>query len=316
MFILDPDSVNEEISGRLESRPLSKLHSYEALSYVWGDKNNLRSIKINGHDFPVTKALEKALRHLRFEDRPRALWIDFICINQKDCLERSEQVSVMGLIYEFAKSVLVWLGETSSDSPVGMRVLRYFATEERPRHGAPWQTLPPDLVRKGLQDIMDRPWFKRLWVVQEIGLSRRVTLQCGHDVFEWKSSNFIVVSRFMRIIKFAEILPEWAQRGLDKVDMQPLLDLLDLQIGNQLDKSWGGSNRMARDLLDVAYDMRRKSCADPRDKVFGVLGMVDHLYNLEDFKPDYTMTVDQVFEALEKISFPLQRDVYSLKSVT
>lgn len=68
--------------------------------------------------------------------------VDAICINQEDILERSEQVAKMGLIYEKASSVLVWLGPLSLHSGVGMEILRYFATEKRPQSCPVWQTYP------------------------------------------------------------------------------------------------------------------------------------------------------------------------------
>lgn len=105
------------------------------------------------------------------------------------------------------------------------------------------------------------------------------------------------------MIKYAEILPQWEQMGLGMVNMKPLLDMLDLQIGNQLDRGWGGTLRRAPDLLDVAHSMRQKLCSDPRDKVFGILGLVDHMWFYDGFEPDYNMAVGQMYEALARVAF-------------
>jgi hypothetical protein len=57
---------------------------FEALSYVWGDPLITRQIKLNSQPFRVTENLEAALRRLRHDDRARIMWIDAICINQRN----------------------------------------------------------------------------------------------------------------------------------------------------------------------------------------------------------------------------------------
>jgi hypothetical protein len=69
---------------------------FEALSYTWGDihdPHNRGSIMLCGHMHEITKNLESALRHLRFEDKERIIWVDSVCINQSDIEERNHQVS-------------------------------------------------------------------------------------------------------------------------------------------------------------------------------------------------------------------------------
>jgi hypothetical protein len=240
---------------------------------------------------------------LRYPDQPRIIWIDYICINQEDIPEQSQQVAKMGLIYEQADSVLIWLGPATVNSWVGMEILRYFANKRRPHSHPVWQTYPQSLVYQGLQDVMTLPWFERMWVVQEVGLSHRAMLICGRDRIKWESTNRIAVRCFVRMIKYAEILPEWTQLGLDTVNMQPLLEMLDFQDANQISKPWGTCDRAAPDILDLAYTMRHKQCTDPRDKVFGIWGMVNYLWHLEKFKMDYSMTVTQVYNEVTRVSF-------------
>ncbi|KAE9379847.1 hypothetical protein N431DRAFT_290151, partial [Stipitochalara longipes BDJ] len=85
--------------------------NYEALSYTWGSNHLRRSIELENTPFYVTKNLEIALRHLRLPHIPRQLWIDAICINQDDDIERGEQLQLMRKIYTQADQVLIWLGE-------------------------------------------------------------------------------------------------------------------------------------------------------------------------------------------------------------
>ncbi|KAM0490312.1 hypothetical protein ACHAP8_011694 [Fusarium lateritium] len=209
----------------------------------------------------------------------------------------------MGLIYERAKSVLVWLGPSTFYSPVGMDIIRYFANAEKPQDRPVWQAYAQQQVYKGLQDVLTRKWFERMWVVQEIGRSRHSRLICGGDFVEWESTDSIAVRRFIRMIKYAEILPEWTELGLDAVDLRPLMQMMDFQEANQFTKPWGTCTRRAPDLLDIAHTMRHKKCSDPRDMIFGIWGMVEYLSHLKDFKLDYGMTVKQVYREVARVSF-------------
>ena len=90
LLTLYPGSFHSPIKGQLEQVTLTTDCCYEALSYVWGDKEDLSMITVNNEPFYITKNLECALRHLRYTECLRFLWIDAICINQRDDDEKSE----------------------------------------------------------------------------------------------------------------------------------------------------------------------------------------------------------------------------------
>jgi hypothetical protein len=96
----------EIFQASLEEEPV-----FEALSYAWGDTTASSQIFANKDEFKVTVSLKTALRYIRDQNAVRMLWIDAICINQRDNMERSEQVSLMGRIYSSAICDLLWLGE-------------------------------------------------------------------------------------------------------------------------------------------------------------------------------------------------------------
>jgi hypothetical protein len=96
---------------------------YKALSYAWKDKAYLDSpsdeepgtlpITCDGQTIIVSANLFLALRRLRQRLSPSCVWVDYLCINQADLEERSEQVSMMGNIFSCSDEVVVWLGESS-----------------------------------------------------------------------------------------------------------------------------------------------------------------------------------------------------------
>lgn len=78
------------------------VDQYTALSYVWGDLTDRDIILVNGMALLVTKSLSRTLMLLRDDRRVLYVWADAICINQKDDLEKGQQVQSMGRIYESA----------------------------------------------------------------------------------------------------------------------------------------------------------------------------------------------------------------------
>jgi hypothetical protein len=113
--VLDPGQPSDEISCSLKRAFLPDHPHFEALSYVWGDPSDPRTVICSGERFKVTVNLYKALQHLRLNDSPRILWVDAICINQNDLQERGQQVGMMGTIYAQAEQVLVFLGEMTAE---------------------------------------------------------------------------------------------------------------------------------------------------------------------------------------------------------
>ncbi|KAH8646926.1 heterokaryon incompatibility protein-domain-containing protein [Tricladium varicosporioides] len=97
------DIPGSSVAGNTSSPP------YEALSYVWGNPNITQRMKVNGWPLDITTNLFRALLYLRDTTKFRRLWIDAICINQKDIDERAKQVTLMRSIYASAARVIVWI---------------------------------------------------------------------------------------------------------------------------------------------------------------------------------------------------------------
>lgn len=162
---------------------------YEALSWTWGsaDEQYVIFIKVGPmrYKMRVRKQLALALKYLRRPGEERILWIDAICINQDNLGERNHQVQLMSRIYTRASQVCVWLGEGDSDSEIAInfikeeiRELKNFDTiSSTPQYSRKW---------RALMSLMQREWFFRRWVVQEIALARAATVYCGPHSVPWK----------------------------------------------------------------------------------------------------------------------------------
>lgn len=163
---------------------------YEALSWCWGREDRDRAIRIQrGGEYyrlVVTKELSLALKYLRHRHKNRILWIDALCIDQSNHEERNHQVQMMARIYNGATQACIWLGEDNDDSTKAIAFIQeimkldnfYDTVSENKENASKWQSL---LL------LMQRPWFSRRWVVQEIALARNATIFCGTDDIPWQS---------------------------------------------------------------------------------------------------------------------------------
>lgn len=83
---------------------------YVALSYTWGASTETFTFSCNGQNLPVRENLLVALSHLRgIVDMP--IWVDAMCINQSDDIEKIVQIQLMTEIYRGAEKVLVSRGQ-------------------------------------------------------------------------------------------------------------------------------------------------------------------------------------------------------------
>ncbi|KAK5681872.1 hypothetical protein LTS10_006405 [Elasticomyces elasticus] len=157
---------------------------YTALSYVWGDASKTTPILVDGQTFQATVNLELALRNLSEDYAGKPVWADAICINQDDVQEKNQQVSLMDELYRRAVGVVVWLGE--SDPAVDMLVEVLAEHAECSIVDGDLTAMPKSEAM--LMAIAQRPWWKRVWVIQEALMARHdPVLRCGRHAFGWSS---------------------------------------------------------------------------------------------------------------------------------
>ena len=115
----------EQLCFTLSPFPLKDLDngnpSTLALSYTWGEPVFNHTIILNDCPFNITTNLHDALQSLGPYKTP--IWVDAVCINQQDAVEKSSQILLMGEIYARSDKCIVWLGAASDDSALGWDLL-------------------------------------------------------------------------------------------------------------------------------------------------------------------------------------------------
>lgn len=210
VFTLFPShDFDAPLYGQLQHK-LRQESQYHAISYVWGDPTPCTTIYLDKSQLSIGKHLSDVLRNIRSPEEPLNLWIDAICINQSDTGERNTQVQDMANTYKDARQVIGWVGELTQEAPRGFQLFRDLVSRINDEDFGTFvdgyiRDVSNDLNWLALVDLLDRPYWIRLWILQEVSVNPRVSLRFGgnpkdeikvQDLFEWDYVRFEVVSRW------------------------------------------------------------------------------------------------------------------------
>lgn len=247
---------------------------FDAISYCWGDPSVTVNIYVNNKLFPVTVSLHGALQRFRGNQTRCTVWADAICINQQDREERTPQVKLMHLVYSKAEQAKIWLGEADKQSQLAFDAMReiidpYGADPEFPSLEMGAKIEVPVLL-SALLSLLNRPWFGRIWVVQERQLAQQSFYYCGQGE--------PIIESHLKLLFFAvwdrkRSLRERLTHRLDKEAFDQLVILIPHKVATIAGLPLTHSTA-ASDLLESVAPL---SCTNPRDKVFGVMGLAPWL---------------------------------------
>ena len=187
-----------KLQGDLILARLAHGKKYTALSYTWGEKQGSEILVSNKGTIPLSQNLSLALKALTSgpDVSLPLLWIDQICIDQRNEREKQQQIEMMGEIYSEATEVMVWLGaegdiEHLSQLSWAIECLQTYEGSKSVGYiqdflvGQATNGKQPSLAEKGFSGLLQlwcRPWFERLWVRQEVALAKGVVFHCGSNM--------------------------------------------------------------------------------------------------------------------------------------
>jgi hypothetical protein len=176
--------TSELINCHTSYARLSETPSYRALSYVWGNEDPVNEIRINGQKFLVRPNLWAFLNRLRSHDNPNCLWIDAICVNQADVIERDLQVLLMSKVYVQARAVISWLGLEIDSERFDWDNVKELSTEKLTCFQARLHTRKETrrlacAVYETIKLLALSPYWERTWITQEVLLGQPVVLWYG-----------------------------------------------------------------------------------------------------------------------------------------
>jgi hypothetical protein len=298
---------------------------YLALSYAWGDPTPKHPVLVDGERRLIAENLWQFLREARTKPLQFScwLWIDSLSIDQSDTEERRHQVGIMSRIFRDAFEVIVWLGQGWDDSSLAMRVL----SEVEPSDSqslrsiySMWPTTqsmhrarrsrgkkPSSIKDEYLMWTMDvsialinfceRPFWKRLWVFQELRHAEDIRLMCGSRIITWATfGNLWSVVPELRNLKFA---------------VNSLAQGDDLDIGQVLGNSLATRMMTLRmkpmdfSLWNLLKETRSLDCADEHDRVYALLSVATEGH--ENIEADYHASLSSLGHSILRNKYALRR---------
>jgi len=244
------------------------------------------------------------------------LWIDALCVDQKDFEEKGHQVKLMGSIYTRAKNVIIWLGPDEGDAENALSILEiasadrrrtaemeYLPVTSRDRKQAP-PGYPPysDERWESLIKIFDKEWFERIWVVQEAALAKSATVVIGEFQCDWNvigdSALWFCESNMMDPIYTGR--PGNGERHDLVISYIRMLAAADIQL-----------TRHKADTLALTLICSKFKCTIPVDRIYGILGLIEDV----TIEPDYNVSLYDVFRSLAKQVIQNRQDLLILGQV-
>lgn len=333
----------DEVAVSLSNSSIDNPPEYEAVSYTWGDANETRPIRYGaGATMHVTVSLHAALKHLRQAGCPRILWIDALCVNQSDPYEKSTQIPLMAEVYSSAKQVLLWLGSESDNDRLAFRSMRMATLYLETRPPPPGDAIADDQRRQGDRNVpfptwvlddylrsegspykihwaqilalFRRPYFQRLWVVQEIVKAQQAVAICGHETIPWRFIHKIATCP-VEVGTLSVVTEDMVSQIRDMTMVDCQYDTIHFGIPNVRTIASIGQDPYRKLATLLNYTMTFQ-CSDPRDHIFALLGLASDLDGYDDIKPDYTVDARDIFRRVALAVIRKECDLRILPSVS
>ncbi|KAI0443600.1 hypothetical protein F4803DRAFT_514715 [Xylaria telfairii] len=272
---------------------------FYALSYEWGDPGDTDEIIVDGEKTTVTRNLKDTLQRLRTwwhewdNTGSISLWVDALCINQADVVERNYQVRRMRQIYSTAIKVLIMSGPDVEDPQATSELLSKIFRATVQGYASPEgaRTLLNEgncSAWKGVCEIAGRSYWSRLWIIQEVLLANTGAWLCYGNKYCLVTVFFEAVSIVLENIYQARSVLAAPSEGASE-DWLQHVDRVERFLYLNGFKRQGMAYPNLLTLLDTARKARQ---FDPRDKIYGLLGMVEDAIHVT---PDYRLPLNEVY---------------------
>ncbi|KAG9200485.1 hypothetical protein G6514_006996 [Epicoccum nigrum] len=290
LYELFPSDFSTEIRGRFINVPLDTSPPFIALSYTWGPEEvDKRSIIVadEARRIPVRRNLWDFLRRQSALIRkPTYFWIDAVCINQEVVEERNHQVSMMKRIYSTAACVYIWLGAEAEDSDCAMDWLHQKGPKKLRPRGPGYHPRWNGSQGAALVRLCERPYWRCMWIIQEMLYAERIVVWCGSKRVEWS------------VIEQLYLTLTTLQNEAWDVHHEHVLGVLHSAAAVMVWQRahWRHPSVAAPRLQTLVEAFQDWQCRDVRDKVFALVSMASLDTAIE---PDYSLTAREVFYAVQ-----------------
>jgi hypothetical protein len=259
---------------------ITRPSKYEAISYLWGGNNakhqgsfdiKVRDPQEKLHLLKIRGNLYAALRNLRHPKDVKLFWVDALCINRSNSAERNKQVAMKRDIFHKAENICFWLGEDAS-SKAALNFIPQILD----------LTKIDELVKdnKAIDGwvafvaLLKNTVFSRLWLVQEVAVSRNVTLHCGQPAIHF--TDFVdAVAMFVSCrVEIALLFRRHGKNYKQLTDRKITMAERFIDVStNALRVTSSGEIQRLLTLEALVSQLSDLSTTEPRDRIFSVLAL-------------------------------------------
>ncbi|KAE8448051.1 hypothetical protein EG329_009816 [Mollisiaceae sp. DMI_Dod_QoI] len=262
--LLNISNIDDRLVYNLSSADLNHPPRFFALSYTWDGQQRDQNLICNASTIKVTRNVSTILPYLFQHLGSINIWIDSVCINQDDESEKNIQVPMMHEIYTKTSKTIFWLGESDPNMEEAMKIIPtltpLIAVSKNNQEALPDRS---SAVWAGIHSLLSKSWFDRVWTFQEAVLPDDGEVMCGPNTIPLEGMIKLILA-----LRNASLL-DWVRGGS-----------LNTPIGVQrlsyieTYKRWRGVGEHFS--FGALVDMGSKwSCFDPRDKIYGILGLAE-----------------------------------------
>lgn len=288
--------VNNSFASTLQLKmrpwPLDQAPPYEAISYVWNRNGSTETetILVNNHRLRIPANVYNVLSRRSKASNGRPIWIDTLCINQADTMEKTYQVRMMAAIYQKAAEVVVYLGE----SPRAWLANSFLEDIMKSKAMGPgrFHIFAASLVFRSLFDqylcaridafsgLLLNEWFERVWIVQEVSFAKSIKVIYGGQHISWSSLIDVLPALSDTMLKLSLRFIQLYSQQIHSMKRPSLINPLFLAGINLQRKNlvkYGSTP-----LLETMVSLNRRRATKPIDRIFALLGMTDQAEELQD----------------------------------
>ncbi|RSL52620.1 hypothetical protein CEP51_015025 [Fusarium floridanum] len=291
LLCLEPGDGIDELRGELKEISLAPPVGFEyfAISYAWGSSLKQFSLWTPQGCIPLTASLYLGLKRLRRKEGKIWLWADAICINQEDREgddEKARQIVLMTNIFQSAVRVYIWLGEDEDESHVAIQFLEEIAPiasaevdGQVPKHSPNFPKVE-DPKWSILAKLLERRWFRRVWVAQELVLAREAIVVCGARQMTWDTFHAAVDACFSVVEGdgYSFLLPR-------ETKVAAVLHL------GAFRRDYYSDRAERDDLLTLLERFHMAEATRQRDKLFALLSLAK---DGKKYTPDYRKPLEDI----------------------
>jgi hypothetical protein len=219
------------------------------------------------------------------------IWIDSICINQVDDVEKGKQVKQMQKIYSNATQTTICLGHTPRAATAHRFLSKIVRRILVPQNVTLTSAMPikeDNSKFVALKELLLHPYWFRAWIVQEIAASKTIRVLYGRQFVDWEAFMFCIKS--LNSVESGSMIQVLDSSGGPAA--LPFAALAQVNMLNILRRNYQDGKKLS--ILDILISCPVVRATNPCDRIFALRG-ISLEADTDVLAPDYTRSLPDIY---------------------